>query len=175
MARLFFPAICLMLLCFSGAFAQKNELSLIIGGGRISEGDKADAVPAWTFAYARSIVGGLAVEGSLDLFYVREPGFGLDDYGSAQIGVLYHFVPITKDKTVIPYITAAVGEASTDFTEIPTEPIYRFGGGVKYYFGNESPFGIRVELNSETTRKGPFDSSPRLSLVSVRAGITWRF
>lgn len=178
MFRRLLLACCLIACCFSNAFAQKNELSFIVGGGQLSNGDKSVRASAFTFAYTRSLPVGLAVEGSLDVFYVKNPPLKLDDYGAAQIAVLYHFGSVSKSHRVIPYITAGVGKVSTDYTEIPGEIIYKLGGGVKYYFSEESPLGLRVEVRDEITRQGhqayPLAGS-RLSLVTLRAGVTYRF
>jgi opacity protein-like surface antigen len=175
--RLFF-ACCLIACCFSNAFAQKNELSIIAGGGRLSDGDSSVRASALTLAYTRSLPLGLAVEGSLDVFYVKNPPLASDDFGAAQIAVLYHFGSVSKSHRVIPYITAGAGKVSTDYTEIQSDPIYKFGGGVKYYFSDESPLGIRVEVRDEITRQGhqgyPLAGS-RLSLVTLRVGVAYRF
>jgi hypothetical protein len=178
MRRSLFLACCLMPFLFSNAFAQANELSFIIGGGRLSDGDRAVNASAFTFAYTRSLVAGLAVEGSLDVFYVKTPLVGQNDYGAAQIAVLYQFGSISKNRLIIPYITAGAGKVSTDYTEIPAEPIYRLGCGVEYYFSEKSPFGLRIELRDEITRRGHQDyplTGSRLSLVSLRGGVTYRF
>jgi hypothetical protein len=171
-------ACCLLPLCFSEAFAQMNELSLIGGGGRLSDGDSGVNASAFTFAYTRSLVAGVAVEGSLDVFFVTSPMGFRDDFGAAQIAAVYQFGSIGKTRRIIPYISAGVGKISTDFTEIPGEVVYRFGGGAKYYFSERAPFGLRIELRDEITRRGgqgyPLTGA-RLSLVSLRAGFTCRF
>lgn len=169
---------CLMLCCFTNAAAQKNELSFMVGGGKLSDHDKAINASAASAAYTRSLFAGLAVEGSLDGFFVDVPGFGLDGYSAAQIAVLYHFGSISKSRRLIPYITAGVGSVTTDFTEIRSDPIYRLGAGVKYFFSKAYPWGIRAEIRDEITRRGhqsyPLTGS-RLSLVTFRAGVTYRF
>ena len=178
MLRYLFLTCFLFCLLSSNVLAQGNELSFIVGGGRLSDGDRAINASAFSAAYTRRIFGGFAAEGSLDLFFVKNPDFGRDDFGAAQIAVVYHFRPTSKNRSVIPYLTAGVGRISTDFTEIPTDPVYRLGGGVKYYFNEDYPFGLRIELRDEITRNGrqgyPLTGS-RLSLVSLRAGVTYRF
>ena len=178
MFKYLFLICCLFCLLSSNALAQGNELSFIVGGGKLSDDDRAINASAFTAAYTRRIIAGLAAEGSLDLFFVKNPDFGKDDFGAAQIAAVYHFRPISKNRSVIPYLTAGIGRISTDFTEIPADTVYRLGGGVKYYFSEEYPFGIRIELRDEITRNGkqgyPLSGS-RLSLVSLRAGITYRF
>ncbi|MCI0490343.1 MAG: porin family protein [Blastocatellia bacterium] len=178
MAKLFISACCLVLVCFSNAFAQKNEMGFLLGGGKLS--DKGDSVGsfAFTISYTRSIVWGLAVEGSVDIFSAKTSPTYRDSFEAGQIAAVYNFPSLGKDRIITPYVSAGAGRVSTDFLDIPGEAIYRFGGGVKYYFKDESPFGIRVEVRDEITRKGrqPYPlQGPRVSLVSVRAGLTWRF
>lgn len=178
MLKYLFLMCCFFCLLSSNALAQGNELSFIVGGGKLSDADRSVNASAFTAAYTRRIYAGLAAEGSLDVFFVKVPGFGKDDFGAAQIAVVYHFRSTSKNRSVIPYLTAGIGRITTDFTEIPSEPVYRLGGGVKYYFKEDSPFGLRIELRDEITRSGgqgyPLTGS-RLSLVSLRAGLTWRF
>ena len=75
-------------------------------------------------------------------------------------------------------MTAGIGSLSTDFTEIPSDVVYRIGGGIKYFFSKDSPFGLRVEVRDEITPQGhqryPLPGDP-VSLISVRAGVTYRF
>ena len=172
---------CFIAVAFSStAFAQKNELSLIIGGGRLARESGSVGVSACSIGYTRSLIGGLAVEGSLDTFFAKNgtPPFR-DDFGSAEASVVYHFVPTRKTRTLIPYVTAGIGKVSTDFTEIPGEKIYRFGVGIKYYLSNEHRWGTRLELRDEVTRTEGYQSYPvsgsRLSVVTVRGGISYRF
>jgi hypothetical protein len=114
----------------------------------------------------------------LDGFFVRTPLIGSDGYGAAQIGAVYNFRSNAASRRIIPYVLAGVGKVTTDFTEIPAEVVYRFGGGAKYYFKENSGWGIRVELRDEITSRGlqnyPLKGS-HLSLVSLRAGVTYRF
>ena len=178
MVKKFFLAGCLLLGCFANTLAQKNELSLTVGGGRFSDHDRTIAASAVSAAYTRSLFAGLAVEGSLDTFFVNVPGYGLDDYGSAQVAVLYRFGALGKNRRLVPYLAAGVGSVSTDFTEIRSDPIYRLSAGAEYYFNKECPWGIRAEIRDELTRRGhqPYPlKGNRLSVVTFRAGITYRF
>ncbi len=174
LVRVFF----LMLFCVTGVLAQGNEISFIAGGGRLSGEGGAVGAPAFTFSYTRDLIAGFAVEGSFDVFYVHFPGFRLDDYSSAQIGAVYHLPSIGKKRPLTPYVAAGLGNISTDFTEIRSDRVYRFAAGVKCFFDKDSPFAIRIELRDEITRPDnqsyPVTGS-RLSLVSLRGGITMRF
>jgi len=178
MLKSLFLACCLFPLFLSDAFAQNNELSLTVGGGSFTDGDKSVTASAFTIAYTRSIIKGLTVEGSLDGFFITTPLIGSDGYGAAQIGAVYNFRSNAASRRIIPYVSAGVGKVTTDFTEIPAEVVYRFGGGAKYYFTENSGWGIRVELRDEITSRGlqnyPLKGS-HLSLVSLRAGVTYRF
>lgn len=177
MCKPLFLASCILLAICGSASAQKNELSLIVGGGVLTDGTKSTNASAFTISYDRHIVKGFAVEGSLDVFYIKNGSLNRDDFGAAQIAAVYHFGSL-KNHRVIPYVTAGIGSLSTDFTEIPSDVVYRFGGGIKYYFGRDSPFGVRVEVRDEITPQGhqayPLPGDP-LSLVSVRVGVTYRF
>ena len=177
MGKILFLACCVVLAISGSASAQKNELSLIVGGGVLTDGKQSTNASAFTMSYDRQVVKGLAVEGSLDVFYIKNGSLNRDDFGAAQIAVVYHFGSL-KNRRMIPYVTAGIGRITTDFTEIPSDVVYRFGGGIKYYFGKDSPFGLRVEVRDEITPQGhqayPLPGDP-LSLISVRVGVCYRF
>jgi hypothetical protein len=171
-------AVVFLMACVN-ANAQKNELSLIVGGGQLSGESRRVPASAFSIGYTRSIVGGLAVEGSIDIFFVRNGSLAADDFTAAQAAISYHFRPVTKSRAVIPYVVAGIGKVTTDFTEIPADRVIRLGGGLKYYFGENCPFGLRLELRDEIIAGGslsyyPVSGSP-LQVVSLRAGISYRF
>jgi hypothetical protein len=172
-------AVGVILISSSNALAQKNEISLIVGGGQLSGESGSVPASAFSFGYTRSIVGGLAAEGSIDIFFVRNGSLERDDFTAAQAAVLYHFRPVTKSRALIPYLVAGIGKVTTDFTEIPADRVVRLGGGLKYYFREERRFGLRVELRDEITTGESLGYYPvsgsRLHLVSLRAGISCRF
>jgi len=178
MPKRFFLACCFISFCFSNAYAQKNEFSSIMGGGRLSDSKKGVNAFAMTASYTRSIIAGLAAEGSLDAFFVETASIKSNDYTAAQVSLLYRFGSINKSHRVIPYITVGIGKITTDWTEILSDPIYKLGAGVEYYFSEQSPLGLRVEVRDEITRKGHQDyplAGPRIFLVSLRAGVSYRF
>lgn len=179
MIKSFLVAACIALFCSSNAWAQKNEMSLIIGGGQLSGEDRSVPASAFSIGYTRSIIGGLAAEGSVDVFFVRNGSLARDDFAAAQAAVVYHFRPVTKSRSLVPYVVAGIGKVTTDFTEIPADRVVRLGGGLKYYFSEQHKFGFRVELRDEITTGNSLGYYPvsgsRLHLVSVRAGITCRF
>src|ERR1044071_2508048 len=178
MLRKFFLAGCLIFCCLPTPLAKNNELSFTVGGGTFSDHDRTIGASALSVAYTRRLFAGLAVEGSLDTFFVNVPGYGADDYGAAQVAVLYRFGAISKNRRLVPYLAAGVGSVSTDVTEIRSDPIYRLSAGAEYYFSKEYPWGLRAEVRDEITRRGhqPYPlKGNRLSVVTFRAGITYRF
>src|SRR5262245_1264608 len=122
MLKRFCLAACLLCGEFATAAAQNNQLSFTVGGGRFADHHRTIAASAFSAAYTRRLFAGLAVEGSLDTFFVNVPGYGLDDYGSAQIAVLYRFGAISRNRRLVPHLAAGVGSVSTDFTEIRSDP-----------------------------------------------------
>ena len=178
----FLTVISLAALCHTSVLAQKNEVSLTIGGGRLSDGTNAKGASAFTVSYSRELVGGVGLEGSFDFFFLDSDILGRpDDYGSANLSAYYHFLPYKKSPKLRPYLIAGVGRNSTDFTEFPSDAIYRYGGGVKYYFREDAGWGLRIEVRNEITRDGgqgyeePIIRGSRLSFVSARAGVSYRF
>jgi hypothetical protein len=179
MRKLLF-AMCCCLFLAHGANAQKNEFSVTVGGGSLQgEHDSVAAAPVFTVAYTRGLTDRIAVEGSLDGYFVKQPGISRrDDFLDAQVAGLFHFVPMTATKRVIPYLTAGVGRVSTDVTEIPAETITRLGGGVKYYPSDDHNIGLRLEVRDEITRRGGQGypvSGDLINIISLRAGVTFRF
>ncbi|HKP72476.1 MAG TPA: outer membrane beta-barrel protein [Pyrinomonadaceae bacterium] len=180
MRKLLLVACCLLAACAVNAQTQKNEFSVMAGGGSLSGGgESVAAAPNFTVAYTRGLTDRVAVEGSLDGYYVKQPGIARrDDYIDAQVAGLFHFAPMTATGRVIPYLTAGVGKVSTDPTEIPANVITRLGGGIKYYPSDSYNIGLRVELRDEITRRGgqgyPVPGND-INIISLRAGITFRF
>lgn len=181
MKQLLFAACCCLVVAHGAyAQAQKNEFSVTVGGGSLQgENDSVAAAPVFTVAYTRGLTDRIAVEGSLDGYFVKQPGVSRrDDYLDAQIAGLFHFAPMTATGRVIPYLTAGVGRVSTDPSEIPAETITRLGGGIKYYPSDNHNIGLRVEVRDEITRRGGQGypvSGDRINIISLRAGVTFRF
>ena len=180
MLRSFLSACFLAVLFSSSALAQKNEVSLTIGGGRLFGESGSVPATAFTVAYTRSLIGGLAAEGSFGAFFANNgtPPFR-DDFGSLEASAVYHFLPVKKTRTLIPYVAAGIGKVSTDFTEIPGEKIYKVAGGVKCYFSDEHRWGLRIEVRDEITKTDGRQRYPvsgsRLSAVTLRGGFSYRF
>ena len=185
MKKLLFAACCCLFIAYgASAQTQKNEFSVTVGGGSLQGGnDSVAAAPVFTVAYTRGLTDRVAVEGSLDGYYVKQPGSSgrdgfRDDFLDVQVAGLFHFVPMTATGRVIPYLTAGVGRVSTDVTEIPAETITRLGGGIKYYPSDDHNVGLRVEVRDEITRRGGQGypvSGDLINIISLRAGITFRF
>lgn len=176
MCRLFVAPLFLTLLCAAPAVAQKNEISFSAGGGGLIGNSQSKSASVYTLAYDRSLTDHWAVEGSLEFFYVEVPNFGRDDYTGVQGAVIYH-LRSTKDQRFIPYLTAGVGNTTTDFTEIPSSLIIRLGGGFKYFFGQSKRFGLRIEARNEIIEKDNtiFYPSTRINFPSARIGFIYRF
>lgn len=180
MRKLLFAMCCCLFIAYGSANAQKNEFSVTVGGGSLrGENDSVASSPAFTVAYTRGLTDRIAVEGSIDGYYVKQPGRSRrDDFLDAQVAGLFHFIPMTESKRVIPYLTAGVGRVSTDVTEIPAETITRLGGGVKYYPSDDHNIGLRVEVRDEITRRGGQGypvAGDLINIISLRAGVTFRF
>ena len=181
MKKLLFAVCCCLVLAHgANAQTQKNEFSVTVGGGSLQgDNDSVAAAPVFTVAYTRGLTDRIAVEGSLDGYYVKQPGRSQrDDFLDVQVAGLFHFVPMTESKRVIPYLTAGVGRVTTDFTEIPAETIVRLGGGIKYYPSDNHNIGLRVEVRDEITSRGGQGypvSGDRINIISLRAGVTFRF
>lgn len=176
MYRALLSAFFLSLLCVAPAFAQNNEVSFSAGGGGLIGNHESRSASAYTLAYDRNLTNQLAVEGSLEFFYVDVPNFGRDDYTGVQGAVLYHFRS-GKDQRFVPYLTAGVGNTTTDFTEIPSALVIRLGGGFKYFFGASQRFGLRVEARDEIIGKNTtiFYPQSHIQFPSARAGIVYRW
>lgn len=176
MYKLILAAFCLALLCAAPAAAQKNEVSFSVGGGGLIGNNESRSASAYTLAYDRNLTDQLALEGSLEFFYVDVPNFGRDDYTGLQGALLYHFRS-SKDQRFVPYLTAGVGNTTTDFTEIPSTLVIRLGGGFKYFFGQARLFGLRVEARDEIIGKDQtiFFPASRINFPSARVGFIYRF
>jgi uncharacterized FAD-dependent dehydrogenase len=98
-------------------------------------------------------------------------------FGGVQGSVLYHFVPSQSTRKVIPYVSAGVGSASTDFTEIPSDLLVKVGGGVKYF--PIDAVGVRFEVRDEIIdpehNEVYLHGSSARHFVSARVGVIFRF
>lgn len=163
--------------CAAPVVAQNNEISFSVGGGSLIGADESEGARVSTLAYTRYLTGRLAVEGSLELFYVHVPNFGWDDYHGVQASVIYHLKSVSTDQRFIPYLTAGIGNTTTDFTEIPSEWVVRLGGGFKYFFGQSRRLGLRVEARNEIIGEDNtiFFPRTRINFPSARVGVIYRF
>jgi hypothetical protein len=174
----------LLLLIFTDAQAQKNELSIAYGGGILIGKNDSMGATVINISYARHITDHWGVDVSIiDGFLYDNPRpdrvftFNKLGYGGSQIAVLYHLASTSAGKPLIPYLTAGIGFTSDDFTELPSYPVVRLGGGVKYFFGSEQRFGVKLELRNEIIGKNSniFPTGERINLPSARVGVIWRF
>lgn len=79
MKKLLFAMMCCLFIAYgaNGANAQtlKNEFSVAVGGGSLQgENDSVAAAPVFTVAYTRGLTDRIAVEGSIDGYFVNQPG-----------------------------------------------------------------------------------------------------
>jgi hypothetical protein len=164
-------------ICAVPVLGQNNEISFSAGGGRLIGANESEGAPVYTLAYTRYLTKRLAVEGSLELFYVHVPGFGWDDYHGVQASVIYHLKSASTDQRFVPYLTAGIGNTTTDFTEIPSERVIRLGGGFKYFFGQSQRLGLRVEARNEIIGEDNtiFFPQTRINFPSARVGVIYRF
>ena len=169
MFRLLLSVLFLAVVFANPVAAQNNEISFSIGGGLLIGSDRSEGARVCTLAYTRYLTERLAVEGSLELFYVKVPNFGWDDYLGVQGSALYHLKSASTDQRI--------GNTSTDFTEIPSEWVIRLGGGFKYFFGQSRRLGVRVEARNEIIGEDNtvFFPQTRINFPSARVGVVYRF
>ncbi|MGH8845778.1 MAG: hypothetical protein ACREA2_15840 [Blastocatellia bacterium] len=163
--------------CAAPVVAQNNEISFSVGGGGLIGADESEGARVSTLAYTRYLTGRWAVEGSLELFFVHVPNFGWDDYHGVQGSVIYHLKSMSTDQRFIPYLTAGIGNTTSDFTELPSERVIRLGGGFKYFFGQSRRLGLRVEARNEIIGEDNtiFFPRTRINFPSARVGVVYRF
>ena len=177
MFRLLLPVLFLAVVFANPVAAQNNEFSFSVGGGLLIGSERSEGARVWTLAYTRYLTERLAVEGSLEAFYVKVPNFGWDGYAGVQGSALYHFKSASTDQRFIPYLTAGIGNTTTDFTEIQSEWVIRLGGGFKYFFGQSRRLGLRVEARNEIIGEDNtiFFPRTRINFPSARVGVVYRF
>lgn len=177
MCRLLLAVLFSGAICAAPVAAQNNEISFSVGGGRLIAADESKGAPAYTLAYTRYLTKRWAVEGSMEVFYVKTRGFNpfWDDYAGLQASALYHLRP-APDGRFVPYLTAGIGYTTTDFTEIPAVLVIRMGGGFKYFFGQSRRLGLRVEARNEIIDDDRIFFPPmRINFPSARVGVVYRF
>jgi hypothetical protein len=177
MFRLVLAALFSAAVCAAPAVAQNNEISFSIGGGLLIGANESEGARVCTLAYSRYLIKRFAVEGSIEFFFVKVPNFGWDDYHGVQASVIYHLTSPSTDRRFVPYLTAGIGNTTTDFTEIPSERVVRLGGGFKYFFGQSQRLGLRVEARNEIIGEDNtiFFPRTRINFPSARVGVIYRF
>ena len=179
MFRLLLAVLFSAAICAAPVAAQNNELSFSAGGGRLIGADESKGSRAYTLAYTRYLTERWAVEGSMEVFYVKVPSVPnsfWDGYAGLQASALYHLRPASPDRRFVPYLTAGIGFTSTDITEIPAVRVIRMGGGFKYFFGQSRRLGLRVEARNEIINdNGIFFPPEQINFPGARVGVVYRF
>jgi hypothetical protein len=177
MFRLLLAALFSAVICAAPVAAQNKEISFSLGGGGLFGADDSKGARVCTLAYTRHLKWRLAVEGSIEFFFVHVPNFGWDDYHGVQGSVIYHLRSVSEDQRFIPYLTAGIGNTTTDFTEIPSERVIRLGAGFKYFIGQSRRLGLRVEARNEIIGEDNtiFFPRTRINFPSARVGVVYRF
>ncbi len=143
--------------------------------------DRSDSFSSvFSLSYLFHFTDHIAAEGALDFFTYRfltgpsdQPYEYTDGYSGAEVAVVYNFRKSRQLRRWLPYVAAGVGKTTTDFTEIPGTPYYRFGAGVAYNFSDR--LGTRIEFRNETIRGLGWGSGTDANLPSIRCGIVLRF
>jgi hypothetical protein len=173
--------LCLILLSCGQIWAQaRNEITFSIGAGSLQVNPDGGTTPVYSFSYRCHITRHVSAEGALDVFYYKflagpmnDQTVYKDDYVGAEAALLYYFLPNRETNRLLPYVVAGIGKTSTDFTEIPGHPYYRFGAGFSYNLTGK--WGLRFELRDEIVKSLYIYGNPTANLPSARLGIVRRF
>jgi len=176
----------ILLLCFVLLGSQqiraqaRNEIAFSIGAGFLQVNPDGGTTPVYSFSYRGHLTRNFSVEGALDFFYYK---FGTgplgdrttfnDDYHGAEVALVYYVLPNCETGRLLPFVVAGIGKTTTDFTEIPAHPYYRFGAGFSYNLSEK--WGMRFELRDEIIKSLYVHGSPTGNLPSARLGIVRRF
>jgi len=173
--------VCFILLNAQQIWAQaRHELSFSVGGGTLQVDPEGGATPVYSFSYRCHISSHLSAEGALDIFYYKfvsspsgDQANYRDDYLGAEAALVYHFLPNRETRRFLPFVAAGIGKTTSDFTEIPAHPYYRFGAGFSYNLTDK--WGLRFEARDEIIKSLYANGSPSGNLPSARLGIVRRF
>lgn len=158
----------------------RNEIAFSAGAGFLQVNPDGGTTPVWSLSYRRHITSHFSVEGALDVFYYKQLIGPLDDqsvfnddYLGADAALVYYLLPNRETNRFLPFVAAGIGKTSTDFTEIPGHPYYRFGAGFSYNLTDK--WGMRFEARHEIVKSLYIHGNPTGNLPSVRLGIVRRF
>jgi hypothetical protein len=173
--------LCFILLGSHYVWAQaRNEIAFSIGAGSLQVNPGGGTTPVWSFSYRRHITRHFSAEGALDVFYYRflsgppdNQSIYKDDYLGAEAALVYYLLPNRETGRLLPFVVAGIGKTTTDFTEIPAHPYYRFGAGFSYNLTEK--WGLRFEVRDEIIKSLYIHGSPTGNLPSARLGIVLRF
>ena len=175
-----------LLICFSlmgsrQILAQaRNEFAFSLGAGYLQVEPDGGANVVFSFSYRFHITQHISAEGALDAFFYKQMTDPSDNgqvvsdgYLGAEAAVAYYFLPNRDTNRFLPFINVGIGKNTTDFTEIPAHPYYRFGGGFQYNMSDK--WGLRAEIRDDLLKDLYGARKPNANLISARLGIVRRF
>jgi hypothetical protein len=171
-----------LILIGQNVWAQgRNELSFSLGAGSLQVKPDGGATAVYSFSYRGHITRHISAEGAIDIFYYKfltgssnsRQSIYKDDYVGAEAAIVYYFLPNREIDRLLPFVVGGIGKTSTDFTEIPAHPYYRFGAGFSYNLTEK--WGLRFELRDEIIKSLYINGNPTGNLPSARLGIVRRF
>jgi len=158
----------------------RNEIAFSAGAGSLQVNPDGGMTPVYSFSYRGHITRHFTVEGALDFFYYKfltgppnDRSVFNDDYHGAEAALVYYILPNSETGRLLPFVAAGIGKTTTDFTEIPAHPYYRFGAGFSYNLTEK--WGLRFEVRNEIIKSLYINGSPTGNLPSARLGIVRRF
>ena len=164
----------------------RSAVSVSISAGKpIGREGYGSTIPAFGFAYSYLWTRRLTFEAGLTAMKSREQ-IALDQL---EAGAVVYARPAGTVNAWVPYVRAAVGITSDDFTELPTYPMARVGAGAEYTFRpgssrlvgmGRSPttWGLRVEATADLFNSAAYDAGRRDGLAAfarVSAALVRRF
>jgi hypothetical protein len=161
-----------------------GSLSISVGKP-VGQEASGSTIPAFGFGYSYLWTSRLAFEAGLTAMKSRDQ-IALDQL---EAGAIVYARSATIVNAWLPYIRAAFGVTSDDFTELPAYPMARVGVGVEYTFRRaasqligigRSPktWGLRLEASAELFNSAAYDAGRRDGLEAftrVSATLVRRF
>ena len=166
--------------CFQARAQDRHEIAGAFGVGSLQADPGGGTTAVFGFSYRFHITRHISTEAALDFFkykFPADPGDNqstyTDDYQGAQVAIAYYPLNNRDTGRLLPFLVAGIGKTTTDFTEIPAHPYYRFGAGVQY--NPAEKWGFRVEIRDEIIKSLNINGNPNGNLPSVRLAIVRKF